>query len=71
VKYSRNYEGDLHSGFVLVGAGTAFLLNQPTYVIFSLGLTGIAIISAMSFGVVGIAREYRKIKMRQSIAQDL
>lgn len=55
----------------LLGAGTAFLVNQPTYVIFSLGLTGVAMTSAMSFGIASIAREYRKTEMRQSIAQDL
>ncbi len=55
----------------LLGAGTAFLLHQPKYVIFPLALTGIVITSAMSFGILGIAREYRKTEMRQSIAQDL
>jgi hypothetical protein len=56
---------------LLLGAGAAFLLHQPTYVIFSLGFTGAVITPAMGWGIIGIAREYRRTEMRQSIAQDL
>ena len=55
----------------LLGAGAAFLLHQPIYVVFSLGLTGIVMTLAMGWGVIGIAREYRKTELRQSIAKDL
>ncbi len=55
----------------LLGAGAAFLLHQPTYVVFTLGLTGIVMMSAMGGGIIGITREYRRTGMRQSIAQDL
>ena len=55
----------------LLGAGAGFLLHQPTYVVFSLGLTGILMTPAMACGIVLITREYRKTEMRQSVAQDL
>jgi len=56
---------------LLLGAGAAFLLHQPTYVIFSLGFTGVVITPLMGWGIIGIACEYRRTEMRQSISQDL
>lgn len=55
----------------LLGTGFALLLHQPSYVVFSLGFTGIVITAAMGWGIIAIAREYRKSEMRRSIAQDL
>ncbi len=55
----------------LLGAGAAFLMHQPVYVVFSLGLSGIVMTPAMGGGIIGITHEYRRTEMRQSIAQDL
>jgi hypothetical protein len=55
----------------LLGAGGSFLLQQPTYVVFSLGLTGIVMTPAIGWGIIGITREYLRTELRQSIARDL
>ena len=60
----------LGSAFLL-GAGAAFVVHQPIYVVFSLGLTGMVMTPAIGGGIIGIIREYRRTEMRQSIAQDL
>jgi hypothetical protein len=56
---------------LMLGAGIAFFWHQPAYVIFSTGFAGAVIASAMGWGIIAIAREYRKTEMRQSIAQDI
>lgn len=56
---------------LLFGAGSAFFMHQPIYVVFSLGFSGLVITPAIGAGIIGITREYRRTEMRQSIAQDL
>lgn len=55
----------------LIGAGAALLLRQPSYVIFTLGLTGALMTATLGYSITELAREYRKAELRQIFAQDL
>ena len=56
---------------LLIASGAAILLHQPWYVLFPLGLSGIVIVPATGWEITATKREYQRVEMRHSIAQDL